>query len=166
MDIGENEALLEEEEEEEEEQNDEEATLDEDRRLCRARAMASRAKRSMRRILCAEGMCCFLKSRRRARRRRAMDGMDRTTEEQEEEEEEEEERHMQAESRSATARYDEKPMILPEAKPIGSYPMSDLESATEWRGAAWRVIHRAMERAGMHADAHAAHQFWKPRRRR
>ena len=79
----------------------------------------------------------------------------------EQREEEEEERYMRRNPRSATtARYDEKPMILPEAKPIGSYPMSDLERRTLEMSAEpkalERAIHRAMERAGMHADANAA----------
>ena len=79
----------------------------------------------------------------------------------EQREEEEEERYMRRNPRSATtARYDEKPMILPEAKPIGSYPMSDLERRTLEMSAEpkalERAIHRAMERVGMHADANAA----------
>ena len=58
---------------------------------------------------------------------------------------------------------DEKPLILPEAKPIGSYPMTDLERRTlalsaDSEGkedALERAIHRAMERAGTPVSASA-----------
>ena len=58
---------------------------------------------------------------------------------------------------------DDKPLILPEAKPIGSYPMTDLERRTlalsaDSEGkedALERAIHRAMERAGTPVSASA-----------
>ena len=154
-----NEALLEEEEEEEEEENenenDEEATP---RRgpppLPSSSLRAKRIDEAHFENAPLRGDVVFSESTT-AR----LDGM--RIEQREEEEEEEEERYMRRNPRSATtARYDEKPMILPEAKPIGSYPMSDLERRTLEMSAEpkalERAIHRAMERAGMHADANAA----------
>ena len=162
-----NEALLEEEEEEEEEnENDEEATP---RRgpppLPSSGAMASRAKRIdeahfENAPLRGDVLFSEVEKTRAETTTARLDGMRIEQREEEEEEEEEEERYMRRNPRSATARYDEKPMILPEAKPIGSYPMSDLERRTLEMSAEpkalERAIHRAMERAGMHADAHAA----------
>ena len=158
-----NEALLEEEEEEEENENDEEATP---RRgpppLPSSGAMASRAKRIdeahfENAPLRGDVLFSEVEKTRAETTTARLDGM---RIEQREEEEEEEERYMRRNPRSATAWYDEKPMILPEAKPIGSYPMSDLERRTLEMSAEpkalERAIHRAMERAGMHADAHAA----------
>ena len=157
-----NEALLEEEEEEEEEENEENEENDEEATPRRGPPPLPSSSLRAKRIDEAHFENAPLRedvvfSESTTAR---LDGM-RIEQREEEEEEEEEERYMRRNPRSATtARYDEKPMILPEAKPIGSYPMSDLERRTLEMSAEpkalERAIHRAMERAGMHADANAA----------